>query len=76
MLLQHFTEMRVYTGTVMKVVKTILVFSAGMQHMLRDALDLNDYNSENLIFAKVAKNLMCSERTCYLETVNFVTYPR
>ena len=57
MLLQHFSEMGVQEQSGGK--KTILVFPEGMQHMLQDALDLNNHNGKNLLFAKVAK--MCRE---------------
>ena len=53
MLLQHFSEMGVQEQSDGK--KTVLVFPEGMQHMLQDALDVNNHNSKNLLFAKVAK---------------------
>ena len=65
MLLQHFSEMGVQEQSDGK--KTVLVFPEGMQHMLQDALDVNNHNSKNLLFAKVAK--MCREEllsvTCH-----------
>ena len=57
MLLQHFSEMGVQEQSHGK--KTVLVFPEGMQYKLQDVLDLNNHNSKNLLFTKVAK--MCRE---------------
>ena len=57
MLLQHFSEMGVQEQSDGK--KTVPVFPEGMQYKLQDVLDLNNHNSKNLLFTKVAK--MCRE---------------